>query len=86
MESEKCQIHGGNILSEEHLLKKWEIGVRIAARGNFKDSSMNRSLCNSWNIPLSVLQVKAGSPIYVVVQLFFLLHLFFLCWVLVRKY
>jgi hypothetical protein len=43
--------------------KEWEIGVRMAARGNFKDSSMNRSLSNSWNIPLSVLLVKPASPI-----------------------
>ena len=33
-----ARIHGENILSEEQLLKKWEIGVRMAARGNFKES------------------------------------------------
>ena len=45
-----------------------EIGVRMEARGNFKYSRMKRCLCVSWNIPLSVSQVKP----------------FFVCDVLVR--
>ena len=45
-----------------------EIGVRMEARGNFKYTRMKRYLCISWNIPLSVFQVKQ----------------FFVCDVLVR--
>ena len=45
-----------------------EIGVRMEARGNFKYTRMKRYLCISWNIPLSVFQVKP----------------FFVCDVLVR--
>ena len=35
-----------------------EIGVGMEARGNFKYSRMKRYLCISWNIKLSVFQVK----------------------------
>ena len=45
-----------------------EIGVGMEARGNFKYTRMKRYLCISWNIPLSVYQLKP----------------FFVCDVLVR--